>query len=308
LNNAVLKQQSDAATVAALEAQDLTGCPSAFVQAFVGLRTAVRSYMQTQQEIRTHSLGEDDAVGQDMLLNLPCSLMAGQQCFNSSINEWQRADAALKQRDAENAGSLAASHGGHRASQRWIRHLHSKARKRPPPNQTAAARWTTTHYECSPFAALLAVMAVPALAGALQVERDTILRDLSRERVASLRATCATGTAAESTARQRNAGLQTLSTGAFCVTLLTRAGRDGTLGYVRDTQTSQPSAANAFDSGFVSGYFTRETMPAGTPAMATLLPLADRCLENAEPNTTKCSSAGYVLGARAARGELVPVS
>lgn len=106
LNDAVLKRQSDVATVAALDAQDLTDCPSDFIQAFVGLRNAVRNYMQTQQEIRTHGLQEDDAVGKDVLLNLPCSLIAGQKCFTSSFDKWQQADAALKQRNSENETSL----------------------------------------------------------------------------------------------------------------------------------------------------------------------------------------------------------
>lgn len=106
LNNAVLKQQGDAATVASLGAQDLTDCPSDFIQAFVGLRNAVRNYMQTQQEMRTHGLQEDDAVGKDVLLNLPCSLIAGQKCFTSSFDKWQQADAALKQRNSENETAL----------------------------------------------------------------------------------------------------------------------------------------------------------------------------------------------------------
>lgn len=64
--------------------------------------------------------------------------------------------------------------------------------------------------------------------------------------------------------------------------------------------------ALAFDSGFVKGYLAGEALPAGTPTMATLLPVADRCLAQSEPNTQLCSSVGVVLGARAAHGELVP--
>ena len=160
--------------------------------------------------------------------------------------------------------------------------------------------------------AILAVIMVgitaPAVAGVLQVERDAILRDYTRTEIAQRRSACAVGQAPALLATLKNAGLKRMTVGQWCVTVLTRAGRDGTLTHVRDPRTAQVTAAMAFDGGFVNGYFTREAIPAGAPAMSAMLPIADRCLAQKEPNTKMCSSAGFVLGARAARGELVPVS
>jgi hypothetical protein len=151
-------------------------------------------------------------------------------------------------------------------------------------------------------------MAAPAMAGVLQVERDAILREYTRTEIAQRRSACALAQAPALLAALKNAGLQRMTVGQWCVTVLTRAGRDGTLGHVRDPRSTHVTAAIAFDGGFVNGYFTREAVPPSAPAMATLLPIADRCLGQKEPNVKMCGSAGFVLGARAARGELVPIS
>jgi hypothetical protein len=98
-----------------------------------------------------------------------------------------------------------------------------------------------------------------------------------------------------------------LGTAELCVTVLTRAGRDGTLRYITLGGDKMPSSL-AFDTGFVNGYLKRDAVPAAAPAMTTLLPVANRCLNEQEPNMRLCSSAGYVLGARAAQGELVSSS
>lgn len=147
----------------------------------------------------------------------------------------------------------------------------------------------------------------PAMADVLEVSRDTVLRGMTREEIAQRRSKCVTGSMASSTKQLRAAGFRTLSTGAYCVTVLTRAGRDRTLGYIELTK-GQTTSASSFDAGFVSGYLRRGAVPADAPSMATLLPVADRCLSNMEPNVRICHSVGTVLGARAAQGELVPVS
>lgn len=147
-----------------------------------------------------------------------------------------------------------------------------------------------------------------AFAGPLQAERDNVLAGLTRDQVAQRRSACAMGQIPAKQATLTGAGFKTLSAGAYCVTVLTRAGRDGALGYVSDPRTDKISPAIAFDSGFVGGYLKRDAIPAGAPSIAVLLPFADRCLDQEEPNTKACSSAGYILGLRAAHGEVVPAS
>jgi hypothetical protein len=160
------------------------------------------------------------------------------------------------------------------------------------------------------IAASMCVIGVvaPALANTLEAERDNVLQELEPERVAQRRATCALGQAPAARAPLVEAGFNPLPVGAYCVTVLTRIGRDGTLGYVRDPNSPEPTSAITFDTGFVSGFLKREILPADAPSMATLLPIADRCLGQDEPNMRLCTLAGQVLGSRAASGELVPVS
>lgn len=101
LDDAVLKVQSDAATKAALDAQDLTNCPGDFVSGFVALRTSVRNYLQSHAEVIAHSGQANEAAGED-LLNLGCSIIKGEQCAPSAIANWNNVDDDLKRRDAEN--------------------------------------------------------------------------------------------------------------------------------------------------------------------------------------------------------------
>lgn len=156
-------------------------------------------------------------------------------------------------------------------------------------------------------AACVAALAVPAMANVLEVSRDSVLQELPRQQIAARRSSCATGAMPSSIADLRAAGFKTLSTGAYCVTVLTRAGRDGTLRYVT-LKNGETTPAIAFDTGFVRAYLKREALPADLPSMASLLPIADRCLDQKEPNARLCGLAGQVLGTRAAHGELVPVS
>lgn len=157
------------------------------------------------------------------------------------------------------------------------------------------------------MAAYAAFAAAPASSNALATERDYVLRELQRDRVAQRRLSCATGRQQDIVAQQRAAGFSTLSASAYCVTVLTRAGRDGTLRFVT-LRNGQATPAIAFDTGFVTGYLKRETLPADAPAMATLMPIAERCLAQTETDHDLCSAAGHMLGVRAARGELVPTS
>lgn len=148
--------------------------------------------------------------------------------------------------------------------------------------------------------------AVPAIADVLEVERDSILNRLRREQVVHHRSLCVTGGMPAEIARERAAGFRTLSAGAYCVTILTRAGRDGALRYIT-LKGGETTPATAFDTGFVSAYLKREALPAGAPPMTALLPLADGCLDQKEPRPGACHAVGYMLGLRAAKGELVPV-
>ncbi len=142
--------------------------------------------------------------------------------------------------------------------------------------------------------------------GDAQLELNHLLQDTaSAQEIASMRASCALGNAPKLRAMIRSAGLDAASAAPWCVTVLTRAGRDRTLGYVRDPRTNDLTPAIAFDNGFVGAYLKREPLPAGAPEMAGLLAVADRCLGQQEPNTNLCTAVGQLLGARAARGEVI---
>lgn len=171
-----------------------------------------------------------------------------------------------------------------------------------------AGRWLAA-IEFAALTALGLCVVSPASAGGsqLQFDRDNVLHDLSADKVAQRRASCAAGAIPAWLTRLRSSGFQTLSAGAYCVTVLTRAGRDGTLGYVT-LGGKETTAAVAFDTGFVNGYLKHEALPADAPGMAVLLPIADRCLDQKEAKLRLCGLAGQVLGARAALGELVPIS
>lgn len=162
-------------------------------------------------------------------------------------------------------------------------------------------RWVAVFTACAVF------LAIPAKADVRQSDRDNVLRSLPADKILQRRSSCAAGDIPAWLARLRGAGFQTLSTGAYCVTVLTRAGRDGTLRYVT-LKNGETTPAIAFDTGFVKAYLKREALPADLPSMASLLPIADRCLDQKEPNARLCGLAGQVLGTRAAHGELVPVS
>lgn len=152
------------------------------------------------------------------------------------------------------------------------------------------------------FCVFTVAIASPANAQVAQMELDAILHQMTPQEIAMRRSACAMGLAPKRAADIRAAGIASPDASAWCVTILTRAGRDGTLGYVRDPRSEKPTPAIAFDSGFVGGYSAR-ALPQGAPSMATLLPIVERCLGQREPNTDLCNAAGQVVGERTALGE-----
>lgn len=157
---------------------------------------------------------------------------------------------------------------------------------------------------------LLGILAIagsmsPASAASQQDELTRVLTTTHPDKIAGMRASCAIGSAAKNHQMLVKAGFEAAPVGAWCVTVLTRAGRDKTLGFVRDPNSNASTPALAFDNGFVGAYLKHEPLPGGAPTMAALLPIAERCVRQLEPNNQLCTAAGHMLGLRAARGEVV---
>lgn len=175
------------------------------------------------------------------------------------------------------------------------------------------------HRACFGFMAVLGALGATANApaadrrpGDARAERQWtiqhVLNGSSPAGVARARSSCASGQQPASIAERRAVGSVGLPDAAdYCVTVLTRLGRDGALGFVRDASNAALTPALAFDNGFVTAYRRREAVPAGLPSMAEFKPLAERCLAQAERDTDLCFSAGYGYGLRAANGETVVV-
>lgn len=155
------------------------------------------------------------------------------------------------------------------------------------------------------FFLVLAALAVPVQAQLSPMDLNWLLHKMKPEEVALRRSDCAMGRVPEQTTRNRVSDPSWPDASAWCVTVLTRLGRDDTLGYVRDPSSGEPTPAISFDSGFVAGYLKHEALPTNAPSMTALLPVAERCLEQREPNMRLCGSAGYMLGLRAALGEVL---
>jgi hypothetical protein len=149
----------------------------------------------------------------------------------------------------------------------------------------------------------------PDVRAARQRELNEILTSpLTRKYVKALRRSCASGNAPQALGRQRSAGIsETPDPADACVTALTRLGREGLLGFVRDPQHTGTTPALSFDSGFVSAYLKREALSPQLPTMAVLKPIAERCLAQSETNIALCNAAGYGFGARAVHGETVRI-
>jgi hypothetical protein len=155
--------------------------------------------------------------------------------------------------------------------------------------------------------------AQPATAGAsgarTQSDVQFLLGMASVETATRVRENCATGQAPADIAVMRQAGVPDLPDMVDgCIAALTRLGRDGNLGFVRDASNPAVTPALAFDSGFVGAYLRTQPMPSTLPSMVAVKAIAARCLGQAEPDTRLCSSAGYVYGTRIAHGEAVPTS
>ena len=138
---------------------------------------------------------------------------------------------------------------------------------------------------------------------------NAILAEKDPDAIRTERAQCALGRAPTLIAKWRGLGASMLLDAApWCIAVLTRAGRNGTLSYVRDPSNPSLTPALSFDNGFVAGYSKKANIPADAPSMAALQPVAERCLGQREADTELCNAAGYAIGARAARGELPVIS
>ncbi len=164
--------------------------------------------------------------------------------------------------------------------------------------------------------ALVLLVLAPSMANAAtdnvtqqrQADIQRLLTTNPLDYATDIRSNCATGKQRAATERGRTAGLTEIPDVAdACVTALTRIGREGTLGYVRDTRYATTTPAIAFDNGFVTAYLKRDAIPDNLPTMATLKPAAERCLDQRENDTNLCYSVGYAYGVRASNGEVVRV-
>ncbi|MEI9927611.1 MAG: hypothetical protein WDN44_07770 [Sphingomonas sp.] len=66
-----------------------------------------------------------------------------------------------------------------------------------------------------------------------------------------------------------------------CIAYLTRLGREGALGYVRDAKSDKLTPALALDRGFVTAYLRHPELPADAPSMVALAPGAETLLHAA---------------------------
>ena len=150
---------------------------------------------------------------------------------------------------------------------------------------------------------------VPAAAqpDALAERRAQIADILTRmpvDRVFSRRQMCAWGISGEMDAAVERAFDSSLAgrLAEECLATLTRLAREGRAEPIQDNRAP---AALAVDAGFMAGFRQGGAVPADLPGMATLKPVAERCLRQREANTRLCSAAGFALGLRASHGEVV---
>lgn len=111
----IVRPKTTVATLDAMMAQNLSGCPNDFKSTFVALRAATRDYLQTLQEIAVHNREREKAVNRD-LVNLGCSIFRGQQCASSSVAGWMDVNDTLKAHDAENRAAVQRSYNALEAS------------------------------------------------------------------------------------------------------------------------------------------------------------------------------------------------
>jgi len=178
-----------------------------------------------------------------------------------------------------------------------------------------------------------------------QLSLDEIQTEETAEGVATMRHGCVTGQQPQGIAKSRSNGMYSIPDAAdLCVAVLIRSGTDGALldvyrqmiernGGDKAAADGLPAAiggsliklkistvpigngkvveikpALAFDAGFSAAYLAGKREASGLPDVATLKALAERCLDQAEPNLGLCYSTGYAQGVRALRGERPKVS
>jgi hypothetical protein len=135
---------------------------------------------------------------------------------------------------------------------------------------------------------------------------DALLGQFETDVITRGRRLCAGGQQPEVIAHKRSLGAISLPDAAdYCVTVLIRLAREGHLSAVKDVRATTPTPAISFDTGFVTGYRQGGALPAALPTMATLRPIAERCLRQAEPDADLCFSTGFAFGLRAFHGEVV---
>lgn len=137
-----------------------------------------------------------------------------------------------------------------------------------------------------------------------QARIDEILGRMPLPRVIARRQMCASGISGEMDAAIERA-LGTRSPNRLaeeCLASFTRVAREGRTEPVR---IDRATTALALDQGFMNGFRQAGPVPAGLPRMPELKAVAERCLAQREPNARLCSAAGFGLGMRAARDEIV---
>ena len=149
------------------------------------------------------------------------------------------------------------------------------------------------------------VFSASALASDPQSTANYVLTSMTPDGAARIRGNCASGDMPALLDRNRKAGLTDVpDVAVYCVAALTRLGRDGTLGFLRDSQSAQAKPALSFDTGFVTAFRRRDPVTPDLPDLAALKPVAERCLSQSEADRAVCTAAGQIIGARVAQGEL----
>lgn len=135
-----------------------------------------------------------------------------------------------------------------------------------------------------------------------QASLDDMLTIAAASNIADFRVSCAAGRSVAGTARSRSMGIDGLPDAVdLCITALIRTARDGSLGYLQNTDGSVTPAL-ALDTGFIAGY-SRAGSASALPTMEALRSTAEGCLSQALTDKELCYSIGYAYGMRAAGGE-----
>lgn len=193
---------------------------------------------------------------------------------------------------------------------------------------TVALAWVAAAAQTSPSADAARAERLAAV--------DYIMTRAPSEQAANLRRQCGTGQAPEVAIRMRAIGWEGVSDASDkCPVLLARVGKDNGLSalYERlvvelsgdaaiaptlpaaigaavtkggsdvvaigNQRGAKITGALALDAGFTVAHQKGVKAAPGMPDLATLKPIAERCLAQAEGNLALCYSTGFVYGARA---------